>query len=584
MATNMFDSSTINQAATASLFAVSVIAAGLMVYQILRYAQLLWHVRGLPSIPTLFMGFEPGTRTRLPHIPWVCPVKDYTVYHPWLKYQRVRSDLIALPSLLSPSSTYITSSPSLHQFMASKPHIFHKPLYMKRYTALDLFGRTVLSTQNGPEYRRHSSIIKRCLGDRAMEDVWDAMRWATEVFVQQDIENEMSEGGVGVAGDIMEAMNRLTLLVIGRKGFGIDFPWNPVPSGSWDSELPFRDALHLVEKGILLEIILPPWLLTLIPSRRVKRYLRARKTFMTYLTRMYEAKNAELTADLGLDKKNIKDVPPPSDLLGALVHSQLTEEEETRLAGGDRGLAGLKKSEIIGNMWILIFAGHETTGSALSFTLAYLALYPEWQDKVYEECKEACGGVTPTYRDMHKLPLAQAVWQESLRLRDIVSTNMKHAVSDVVIPHTTWTPSGEVRQRVHLVKKGSLIIVDSSAAQLNPFYWGDDALTFNPLRHIHHGRTHSNTTCSSPSQGQERAQGPFVAFSLGQRQCIGKRFAETEMTCFVNAICATFRFSPVKAHSEETWDEMHWRLVESATEQITYQPGKFSLRFERRQR
>ncbi|WVF68253.1 hypothetical protein IAT40_003018 [Kwoniella sp. CBS 6097] len=279
---------------------------------------------------------------------------------------------------------------------------------------------------------------------------------------------------------------------------------------------------------------------------------------------MYESKFSELTNDLGLDKKNIKDVPPPTDLLGALVHSQLTEEEETRLAGGDRRLAGLTKSEIIGNM---CDAGHETTGSALSFALAYLALYPEWQDKAYEELKKACGDTPPSYRDMHKLPIAQAVWQESIRLRDIVSTIMKQAVADVTIPYTTWTVSGEVVHRTHLVKKGSLVIVDSSATQVNPFHWSDDALTYNPLRHLQ--------TTSSPN-------GPFVAFSLGQRQCIGKRFAETEMTCFITAICSAFRFTPVKAHPEETWDEMNWRLVASATEQITYQPGKFALQFERR--
>ncbi|WVQ95806.1 hypothetical protein IAU59_002905 [Kwoniella sp. CBS 9459] len=570
---DLFPLTMAHKLATLSILALTTFVLVLLLHRCWNYARLLWHVRQLPRIPTLFMGFEPGTRTRLPHVPWICHVKDYTVYQPWLKYERARSDLIALPSFLSPSSTYITSSPSLMSFMASKPHMFHKPLYMKRYTALDVFGRTVLSTQNGPEYRRHSSIIKRCLGDRAMEDVWDAMRWATDVFISHEIEDETKEGsGWGVADDIVNAMNKLTLLVVGRKGFGLDFPWNTEVSGSNDSELPFRDALHLVEQGILMQIILPPWLLPLTPSRRVKQYLRARRTFMTYLTGMYDPKSAELTAELGLDKKGIKHVPPPHDLLGALVHSQLTEEDEMGLAGGDRRLAGLKKSEIIGNMWMLIFAGHETTGSALSFTLAYLALHPEWQDKVYQECRQACGDAAPTYRDMHKLPLAQAVWQESIRLRDIVSTIMKHTVSDVVVPYPTWTASGEVQQRTHLIKKGSLVIIDSSAAQVNPFHWGEDALTFDPLRHIHR----------QSAKEPPKPSGPFVAFSLGQRQFIGKRFAETEMTCFVTFICSAFRFSPVKAHPEETWDEIQWRLVESATEQITYQPGKFSLRFEKR--
>jgi cytochrome P450 len=35
----------------------------------------------------------------------------------------------------------------------------------------------------------------------------------------------------------------------------------------------------------------------------------------------------------------------------------------------------------IGNLSILIFAGHETTASTLAFSLGLLALYPEIQDR-----------------------------------------------------------------------------------------------------------------------------------------------------------------------------------------------------------
>ncbi|WVF68255.1 hypothetical protein IAT40_003020 [Kwoniella sp. CBS 6097] len=86
--------SMVSQIFTSTLLAFAVIVIGLLIHGIVTYARLLWHVRNLPSIPTLFMGFEPGTRTRLPHIPWICPVKDYTVYEPWLKYRRARSDLL----------------------------------------------------------------------------------------------------------------------------------------------------------------------------------------------------------------------------------------------------------------------------------------------------------------------------------------------------------------------------------------------------------------------------------------------------------------------------------------------------------
>lgn len=36
-------------------------------------------------------------------------------------------------------------------------------------------------------------------------------------------------------------------------------------------------------------------------------------------------------------------------------------------------------------------AGHETTGHTLTFTLAYLALYPEWQEAIHKEITDVCG-------------------------------------------------------------------------------------------------------------------------------------------------------------------------------------------------
>nr|XP_019043536.1 hypothetical protein I302_08115 [Kwoniella bestiolae CBS 10118]OCF22466.1 hypothetical protein I302_08115 [Kwoniella bestiolae CBS 10118] len=456
------------------------------------------HVKALPSIPTLFFGFEPGLRTRLPHIPWISPVNRYTVYEPWKKYERARSDLIAFPSFLSPTSA---------------PHLSHKPLHMQRYTGFDVFGKTLLSTQTGPEHKRHWSVVKRCFSDRQMASVWDAMRWSLDTF----IEEEVNQGEDGVVVD---------------------------------------------EESVLLQIILPP-VMQMVPLHKLQRFWRARKAFLEHLEQMYLDKRAELRAEgISFDVDKVED-QASKDLLGALVHSQLNVEQEARLQKGDEKVAGLTKSEIIGNMWLLIFAGHETSGHTLVFAVAYLALYPHWQESVYNEIINACGDEQPTYSDMHKLPLASAVCLETLRLRDIVSTIMKEAVTDVVVPYTSWDSKGNLSPRTHLVKKGSLFVVDSSATSLNPHAWGPQSMEFNPRRRLG----------STP---------PFTSFSLGARQCLGKRFAEVEMTSFISGICRNFKILPVRAHEDESWEEMKARMIDSATEQNSFQPGKFSVRLQRR--
>lgn len=58
-----------------------------------------------------------------------------------------------------------------------------------------------------------------------------------------------------------------------------------------------------------------------------------------------------------------------------------TEETE------DQGsiIRGLSNSEIIGNIFLCNFAGHETTANGLSYCILLLAIHPEVQEWVAEE-------------------------------------------------------------------------------------------------------------------------------------------------------------------------------------------------------
>lgn len=110
-------------------------------------------------------------------------------------------------------------------------------------------------------------------------------------------------------------------------------------------------------------------------------------------------------------------IKPPTDLLGALVASQLNAE-----ASGGKGLSA---EELLGNVCelsatvhrarltatretetdkntvtdnvsgIFLVAGHETSSSVLSFTLSFLSQHPEEQEKIYKEIEEVCGGAAP---------------------------------------------------------------------------------------------------------------------------------------------------------------------------------------------
>ncbi|OCF33552.1 hypothetical protein I316_04624 [Kwoniella heveanensis BCC8398] len=515
-----------------------------------RYVARLRHVRDIPSTPTLFFGFEKGPRTGLPHIPWVCPVNAYTPRQPWLKYERVRSDLIALPSLLSAHMAYLTASPRLAHIVSQNLDAFRKPTYLGRYTAMNVFGKNLLSAEDGDEHRRHATVIKRCFNECSMENVWDAMRRSLATMLTEEVEGLGNDGSVE---DVRETMIRLTLLVIGSAGFGVDFPWTI--NETTDEDMPFAEALHMVEKSVMLQLLVPSWIMQNIPSAKLNRYALARKCFHAHLYTMYNAKRAELSADFHTEKNSRRDIP--GDLMGSLVHSQLSVEEETRLEGGDRRLAGLTESEIIGNM-------------------CYLALYPEWQEEVHREVKAVCKSGMPGYGDLQRLPLCLAVCLEALRLRDVVVSNFKEATRDIIAPYSTWDEHGIISHHEHVIKQGSIVVIDQTAAQLNPFTWGSDRLNFNPRRHL--AASYSRAIGFEGSGGRS----PFVGFALGPRQCMGKRFAEVEMTSFISGVCSEYIIEPVGLNADESWEEMRTRMLDDTKEHLTLQPGRFAVRFVRR--
>ena len=77
----------------------------------------------------------------------------------------------------------------------------------------------------------------------------------------------------------------------------------------------------------------------------------------------------------------------------------------------------LTDDELIAEMVLFILAGYDTSSNILSLSCYNFALYPEIQEKVYEEISRVCQsreGVT--YDEMKDMPYLEACISETLRL------------------------------------------------------------------------------------------------------------------------------------------------------------------------
>jgi cytochrome P450 len=106
----------------------------------------------------------------------------------------------------------------------------------------------------------------------------------------------------------------------------------------------------------------------------------------------------------------------------------------------DSGEVGLPEKQIRDEIMIFLFAAHDTTSTALTWSLAYLATNLEIQNKLQKELDAVLeGGRLPTEEDLPKLEYAEKIFKETLRIRPSVwalsrLTNEEYTMGEYVIP------------------------------------------------------------------------------------------------------------------------------------------------------
>lgn len=120
--------------------------------------------------------------------------------------------------------------------------------------------------------------------------------------------------------------------------------------------------------------ILPKWLSKALQSLTFfKTYVQAYNDLGSYLRVFISRAGRDETENQA------------HNLLAGLVRSR---REETGKTDTTRREPGLSDDEILGNLYIFMLAGHETTASVLQYTFVLLALHPEVQDELYHEIQQ----------------------------------------------------------------------------------------------------------------------------------------------------------------------------------------------------
>jgi cytochrome P450 len=173
----------------------------------------------------------------------------------------------------------------------------------------------------------------------------------------------------------------------------------------------------------------------------------------------------------------------------------------------------LTDEELIGQTLTLFIAGHETTASALTWTLFLLSQHPRVLADLLDELVGKLGGQTPAMEQLNDLPLLESVIKESMRL----------------LPPFIWQlrlSQAPCEIGPYSLPQGTMVIVSSiithHRADLYP-----QPHQFRPERWL--------TIDPTPYE--------YFPFSAGPRMCLGATFAMLEMKIVLSTILQQCRLS-----------------------------------------
>lgn len=342
-----------------------------------------------------------------------------------------------------------------------------------------LLGNSVFLT-NGEAWKRQRRIIDPAFEGGRLKDTYPAMRAAAEAAVERlksrqgeiEIEAETSH----VAAD-----------VIFRTLFSIPIE-HEVAAEVFSRFRDYQRSQPILNLAAFVP--LPRWM-----PRFFRRGTRDNARIIRQLI-------AQLTAER---MQAIRTGDAPDDLATKIMTTRDPQTGST-----------FDQDEMVDQVAIFFLAGHETSASALAWTLYLLALYPEWQDKL---AAEAAALEDDSFAAVSKLRLCRDVFREALRLYPPVPMMVREA-------------SCPVRFRDRDVPKGAQMVLSPWHLHRHTRLW-DNPDGFDPTRW-------------ATENGKQCQRDAYIPFSAGPRVCTGAGFAMVEGVLILSMILRHFRVSPVE--------------------------------------
>ena len=340
-----------------------------------------------------------------------------------------------------------------------------------------LLGNSVFLT-NGETWKRQRRIIDPAFEGGRLRTTFPAMHAAASAAATR------VGPTMGQDQDVEPLCSHVAADVIFRTLFSIPIE-TPQAMAVFDAFKAYQRTQPLLNLGAFVP--LPRWMPRLFrhDTRAAAREIRALITDMT------TARQAQIDAGAAPDDLATKIMTTPDPETGACFDAE----------------------EMVDQVAIFFLAGHETSASALAWSLYLMALYPDWQDRLAEEA-QVLG--EEDFSVMSRLRISRDVFRETLRLYPPVPMMVRE----------TQCPEA-FRDRT--APKGAQLVLSPWHLHRHERLW-DNPDGFDPGR----WQTENGKACLREA---------YLPFSAGPRVCPGAGFAMIEGPLILSRLLRDYRVS-----------------------------------------
>ncbi|KAG1770512.1 cytochrome P450 [Suillus occidentalis] len=499
---------------------------------------------------------------------------------------------VKIHALFGEEWLYVSDPRALHHILVKEQHIFEENdgfLFCNKL----IFGDGLISTL-GEQHRKQRKMLNPVFSTSNMRELLPIIQTISHQLksalvsnLSAHSEHDHARYRESVEVDVLPWLSRSSLDCICEGVLG--YHSAALDTGNEDE---YTDALRMLGPSITKTMIFRPfvpivtrncslywrkkvvdWLtISWLPTQTMRNFRKLRHIVET----MDSASRTilqEKRAALQLSSPPLSQTHDTSggtrekDMMSIMFRANASSSEIDRLSD----------TELLGQMNVMIFAGLETTTAALARALYMLAKHPHIQEQLrieicgamaayevpdvdHSHAKDESGSARLSFDVLMNLPLLNAVVRETLRLYPSLPVLTRRTTEAASFPlqFPVRSASGEKIDAVHVAKNQRLVI-SIIAANHNQAVWGEDASEWKPDRWLK--SSEGVTPGEKDGVKYSGVYSSMMTFLVGNRSCIGFKFAEMEIKDVLATLLPAIHFAlPSERDDNGNVKEIHWKM------------------------